>query len=40
MTQNNSVSAAGQEDKLLMTRPDKGYSQVYYPRHINLRGKK
>lgn len=30
----------GQEDKLLQTRPDKGYAEVHYPRHINLRGKK
>lgn len=30
----------GQEDKLLQTRPDKGYAEFHYPRHINLRGKK
>ena len=36
----NRLVALGQEDKLLQTRPDKGYSEVYYPRHINLRGKK
>ena len=36
----NRLVAIGQEDKLMETRPDKGYSEVYYPRHINLRGKK
>ena len=36
----NRLVAIGQEDKLFMTRQDKGYSEVYYPRHINLRGKK
>ena len=36
----NRLVAIGQEDKLLQARPDKGYSEVYYPRHINLRGKK
>ena len=36
----NRLVAIGQEDKLFMTRADKGYSEVYYPRHINLRGKK
>ena len=32
--------ALGQEEKLLQPRPDKGYADVAYPRHINLRGKK
>ena len=32
--------AIGQEDKLWGTRKDKGYADVAYPRHINLRGKK
>lgn len=36
----NRLVATGQEEKLFRTRPDKGYSQVFYPRHINLRGKK
>jgi hypothetical protein len=36
----NRLVDIGQEDKLLQTRPDKGYADVYYPRHINLRGKK
>lgn len=36
----NRLVAIGQEDKLFKTRPDKGYADVYYPRHINLRGKK
>ena len=36
----NRLVAIGQEDKLFQTRADKGYSEVYYPRHINLRGKK
>ena len=30
----------GQLDKLTMTRPDKGYEKVAYPRTINQRGKK
>lgn len=30
----------GQLDKLSMTRPDKGYEKVAYPRTINQRGKK
>ena len=29
--------ATGQEHKLFETRPDKGYAEVSYPRHINLR---
>ncbi len=36
----NRLVAIGQEDKLFQTRPDKGYAETYYPRHINLRGKK
>ena len=36
----NRLVATGQLDKLFATRPDKGYADVYYPRHINLRGKK
>ena len=36
----NRLVAIGQVDKLGQTRPDKGYAEVYYPRHINLRGKK
>lgn len=32
--------AIGQVDRLCQTRPDKGYAEAYYPRHINLRGKK
>lgn len=36
----NRLSAIGQVDKLGQTRPDKNYSGVSYPRHINLRGKK
>ena len=36
----NRLVAIGQEDKLLQTRPDKGYADHAYPRHINLRGKK
>ena len=36
----NRLVAIGQEDKLFKTRPDKGYAETYYPRHINLRGKK
>ena len=35
----NRLVALGQEDKLLQTRPDKGYADHAYPRHINLRGK-
>lgn len=29
--------AIGQEERLGQTRPDKGYAQLSYPRHINLR---
>jgi len=36
----NRLKAIGQEDKLGRTRPDKGYADVAYPRHINLREKK
>ena len=36
----NRLVATGQLDKLFATRPDTGYADVYYPRHINLRGKK
>ena len=36
----NRLVATGQVDKLFATRPDTGYADVYYPRHINLRGKK
>ena len=36
----NRMVAIGQEDKLCMTRADKGYADHAYPRHINLRGKK
>ena len=36
----NRLVALGQEDKLLQTRADKGYSETHYPRHINLRGSK
>ena len=36
----NRLVALGQEEKLLQTRPDKGYGDAAYPRHINLRGKK
>ena len=36
----NRLVAIGQEDKLFQTRADKGYANVYYPRQINLRGKK
>ena len=36
----NRLVATGQLDKLFAARPDKGYADVYYPRHINLRGKK
>ena len=33
--------AIGQEEKLFRTRPDKGYAETSYPRHVNLReGKK
>ena len=35
----NRLVALGQEEKLLGTRPDKGYADHAYPRHINLRGK-
>ena len=35
----NRLVATGQEDKLFQTRKDKGYADVAYPRHINLRGK-
>ena len=37
----NRLVALGQEDRLMTTRPDKGYAATHYPRHINLReGKK
>lgn len=37
----NRLVAIGQEDRLVRTRPDKGYAATHYPRHINLReGKK
>ena len=36
----NRLVSLGQEDKLLQTRADKGYSETHYPRHINLRGSK
>lgn len=36
----NRMVALGQEDKFLQTRDDKGYGDVAYPRHINLRGNK
>ena len=37
----NRLVAIGQEDRLLRPRADKGYADVSYPRHINLReGKK
>ena len=36
----NRLVATGQEHKLYETRADKGYADVAYPRHINLRGKK
>lgn len=36
----NRLVAIGQEDKLLGARKDKGYAEVYYPKHINLREKK
>ena len=35
----NRLVATGQEQKLMQTRPDKGYADAAYPRHINLRGK-
>ena len=35
----NRMVATGQVDKLFATRKDKGYADVAYPRHINLRGK-
>ena len=35
----NRMVATNQEDKLFTTRKDKGYADVAYPRHINLRGK-
>ena len=35
----NRLAATGQEHKLMQTRPDKGYANTAYPRHINLRGK-
>ena len=34
------LEATGQLDKLSVTRADKGYSKVAYPRTISLRGKK
>ncbi len=36
----NRLVALGQEEKLLQPRPDKGYAETHYPRHINLRGSK
>ena len=36
----NRLVAIGQEHKFFETRADKGYAEVAYPRHINLRGKK
>ena len=36
----NRLVAIGQEHKLGETRRDKGYADVSYPRHINLREKK
>lgn len=36
----NRLEQLGQLDKLSMTRPDKGYEKVAYPRTINQRGKK
>ena len=36
----NRMVALGQVDKLGQTRNDKGYADVAYPRHINLREKK
>ena len=37
----NRMVELGQEDRLFTPRPDKGYGNVNYPRHINLReGKK
>ncbi len=36
----NRLEQIGQLDKLSMTRPDKGYEKVAYPRTINQRGKK
>ena len=36
----NRLVTIGQEDRLCRTRPDKGYGEVYYPRHISLRGNK
>jgi len=36
----NRLEAIGQLDKLMETRADKGYANVAYPRHINLREKK
>ena len=36
----NRLEAIGQLDKLGQTRADKGYANVAYPRHINLREKK
>ena len=41
MKQDKILEAIGQLDKLGQTRADKGYANVAYPRHINLReGKK
>ncbi len=34
------LAAIGQADKLLQTRPDKGYGNMAYPRHIELRREK
>ena len=36
----NRMVSLGQEDLFLKTREDKGYGDVSYPRHINLRGNK
>ena len=36
----NRLVAIGREDLLGMTRLDKGYAETYYPKHLNLRGKK
>ena len=36
----NRLQATNQLDKLMKTREDKGYANVAYPRHINLREKK
>ena len=36
----NRMVALGRVDQLCKPRPDKGYSDVSYPRHINLRAKR